>query len=288
MGNPEKEREAAFDGAHSEAPPPAYEDTEMIPPYERPRVANASHDQQLISATVKFTPFLICVHSSLSLSTCHLGKDDKDKRYHVKATSKDVILREGPNKTDTVMAQVTTLAEGVYGKSSVYVPRPTGEPISFVMPGDHSNRQPFSLRVGKDSHLEHFEWRQSQGKEIEEVGKTKLHGYGWKLVRLTGDVEGAGGKRKDREFGFTSDGKEIVAACAMTSKFWKGPNFSFMGTGLTGTLGEQFEIVAVVTFLRIMWLQIQRSAQSGAPFWYNEKPHPGMVEAEADPSGSNR
>ena len=285
MGNPAKEQEAL-----SEAPPRAYShsSSEMIPPHERPRVAHIDDAQQLVPATAKLPPFLTQIHS-LSLSSLHLGTHNKDKRYHVKQSSKEIVLRDGPTKSDTVLAQVTSLEQGTaYGKSVIHVPRPHGEePLSLVMPGDHSNRQPFSLRVGKENRLEHFEWRQSQGNEVEEVGQTKWHGYGWKLVRLTADddVAGRGGRRESRDFGFTSDGREIVAACAYTNRFWRGPDFSFLGTGLTGTLGEEFEIVAVVTFLRIMFLQAMRAAQSGAPWWYNKEPHPGLV-AEAGPPGN--
>ena len=291
MGNPDKEQEAAAanmssssNEAQPQAPPPPYQEPdEPIPAYERPVMANMSQSAQTSAATVKMPPFLTCIHG-LSLTTHHIGPDSKDKRYCVTNKTRETILHTGTDKKDPTLAQITQLRDqgGPYGSSAIYIPRQGAEPVEAVMTGDHSNRQPFSLPVGKGGRLEHFEWRQSQGNEVEEVGQTRMHGYGWKLVWLTGDVDGAGGKRKVRDFGFTSDGKEIVAAASHTSKFWKGPNLSFMGTGLTGTLGEVFELAVVVSFLRIFYLQNMRSSAGGAPWWYNKDPHPGMVVADGE------
>lgn len=297
MGNPEKEREANKSAPSTSEPPPPYTETaqginedggddDFIPPYIHPVLPEGAS-----SATLLFPPSMTVVHS-ISLTTAHLGVNSKDKRYHITAKSSEFTLRSGPKKDSPTLAKVLNSQGGKFGKSSIQVPREKGETISLIMESDHSNRQPFSLRVGSDNHLEHFEWRQSQGNEIETIGQTTWHGYGWKLVRLTtpASLTTDGGKRSERDFGFTSDGKEILAAAAFTNKFWRGPNFSFMGTGLTGTLGEVFEIVTTITFLRVVWLQLQRSAHGGAPWWYNYEEHPGLKAereaSEAGPSGS--
>lgn len=269
----------------TEAAPPAYQQQqgqqqellpqENAPAYSRPGMASASTPEGSHS-TALMPPFLTTISSLAHLHVSHLGPNDKDKRYCVENHTKETLLHAGPDKSSPIFARVNYEKDGShYGASAISVPQQDGETVRALMTGDHSNRQPFSVQLGKTLH--HFEWRQSTGDEVVEVGRTRLHGYGWKLVWLTGDVSGEGGKRKEREYGFASDGREIVAVASMTSKLLKGPNFSFMGTGLTGALGPVFELVAVAGFVRLFNLQAMRSQHGGAPWYYNKEEHPGMA-----------
>lgn len=73
-------------------------------------------------------------------------------------------------------------------------------------------------------------------------------------MRVGAGPAGEGGNRKGREVGFTSDGMEIVAVVVLDWKSMsKGMRFAFMNTGLTGTFGEEWEIVALLTGWQL-WL----------------------------------
>ncbi|USW51421.1 hypothetical protein Slin15195_G047400 [Septoria linicola] len=135
---------------------------------------------------------------------------------------------------------------------------------------------------------ERFCWRQSHGKEVQQLTVNK-YAWGWKLVRLDSDdgtlsaampndIEASsskGGKRADRDLGETSDGKEVVAVWADNMKWSKNKlvRFEFMGSGSTREMGEAFEIMAVSSGLRI-W-QILRTGTSG-----------GGISAAADAGAS--
>lgn len=99
---------------------------------------------------------------------------------------------------------------------------------------------------------EAYEWRPSNGGAVNMLGGAS---HGWKLVRLERElptrrgaaVPGAGSGPP------SGDGFEVVAVCATAvmsmTKLWK---FSFLGTGVTGALGERWAVMAVVTGL-VLW-----------------------------------
>lgn len=263
-------------GEEAAPPPPSYEQTVS----------------DTVSAPVpgptKLPQRLTCVYDLVHLGTgsLHIGTHSKDKRYHVVVKMAGTTLRDGPNPTSPLLGQVMMGAADLHGRkaSTITVPRPGGQrDFVLTMSGSHIHCQPFRVPVtrrqspdekGSSSDEESFEWRKSHGPEVAHVAGTKIHGPGWKLVRLTGNRESGPGpssskqrqeSRQKRGFGFTSDGEEIVAAGA-TPNVWKGPHFEFMGSGQA--LGEVFEIVAVVTFLRIASLSLiisdrDRSAHAG-------------------------
>lgn len=115
---------------------------------------------------------------------------------------------------------------------------------------------------------ETFQWRNSHGGEIREVERFNFLCGGWKLVRTTGPETRAGGARKEREAGFASDGCEVVAVMANSSNcissMTKPIKFAFMGSGLTGVLGQEWEVVAVTTALQLWWAQVQTSVVTAA------------------------
>lgn len=119
----------------------------------------------------------------------------------------------------------------------------------------------FEVHVGpKGTMRERFEWRKSRGKEIKELAG---HSYGWKLVRLAGPVNSLDGRsRKEREYGYTSDGLEVVALIAHNASWSmnKGFRFASMGSGLTGTMGENWVIIVVTSALQLWYIDVQGNA----------------------------
>ncbi|KAL1642432.1 hypothetical protein SLS58_005506 [Diplodia intermedia] len=94
-----------------------------------------------------------------------------------------------------------------------------------------------SRRRGR--RVEAFEWRGSSGEHVRRVATGPS--AGWKLVRL------AGGEEEEEE--------EVVAVIAHNASWSKTKKlrFAFVGSGLTGGLGELWEIVVVVSALK-MWV----------------------------------
>ncbi|KAH7161544.1 hypothetical protein EDB81DRAFT_925073 [Dactylonectria macrodidyma] len=98
----------------------------------------------------------------------------------------------------------------------------------------------------------HENWRHSRGDAVKSLGGRL---YGYKLVRLAQGPPRSRGTGNGGDMNFVdSAGKEIVAAWAGSrgSSTKEGEaKFRFMGTGLTGLLGERWAIMAVVTFLAL-------------------------------------
>lgn len=96
---------------------------------------------------------------------------------------------------------------------------------------------------------EKFEWRRSSSGAVGGLGG---RAHGWKLVRLRNELP-PGGMAVAGSGPPSGDGHEVVAVCTESvmsvSKLWK---FSFLGTGLSGALGEQWAVMAVVTGL-VIW-----------------------------------
>lgn len=144
---------------------------------------------------------------------------------------------------------------------------------------------------GVPARREDFEWRSTHGSEVQEL--TSWWSTGWKLVRLASRVEGANGgsgdgtsvvsgsgdaessssssatqkqkQKQQRPAGVTSDGKEIVAVWALNTaslSMTKAFKFQFMGSGALGQLGERWEVMAVVTALRLWYLVWQGRAHA--------------------------
>lgn len=95
---------------------------------------------------------------------------------------------------------------------------------------------------------EAFEWRRtSGGGGSVAVGVLGGAAQGWELVRLADErLPGGGGGPP------SGDGHEVVAACTTAvmslTKLWK---FCFLGTGVSGALGERWAVMAVVSGLAI-------------------------------------
>ncbi|KAH7151715.1 hypothetical protein B0J13DRAFT_619340 [Dactylonectria estremocensis] len=119
----------------------------------------------------------------------------------------------------------------------------------------------FAVEIGPGAVREAFEWRHSRGDAVNSLGGES---NGYKLVRLARGPPGSGGATTGgMNFvggGFVdSAGNEVVAAWVMSrGSITKAAKFQFMGTGLTGLLGERWAIMAVVTFLAL-FQRVRRS-----------------------------
>lgn len=116
----------------------------------------------------------------------------------------------------------------------------------------------FVMKVGTGDSMrsEKFEWRRSHGAEVHEL-HANLPGY--KLVRLGREAPsgGFGGPRLARQKGESSDGKEVVAAVAMSNSSLSPKYFKLkrLGSGATGELGNHFAIVTLTSALKIWCIE---------------------------------
>ncbi|KAL0934672.1 uncharacterized protein CTRU02_211471 [Colletotrichum truncatum] len=101
-----------------------------------------------------------------------------------------------------------------------------------------------------NGHLEKFQWRHSSGKEVQDISK---YSSGWKLVRMEESNVIEGGGNASRQKGLASDGKEVVAVIAHTLSAKKEFTFAFMGSGLTGAMGELWETTALLSGIWQWW-----------------------------------
>ncbi|KAF4765097.1 hypothetical protein N7455_004970 [Penicillium solitum] len=255
-------------------PPPYTEDdtqsaAHAAPQYEIPSYTACGSTNT--SATAKFPPTMNGYFQSKITTTFHLGPTADEKLYAVSIPATvfnnkpTIVLHDGPTNKHPVMA---TAQSDRWGRSRPVAitlpPRPGSQrqdSIVEVVPGGplkhFSPSHMFETSVGpKGITRERFEWRKSHGNEIKELAGFS---YGWKLVRLTGPVSNVAGSRKERPRGYTSDGLEIVALIAHNASWsmTKGFRFAFMGAGLTDTMGENWEIVVVISALQLWFIDVE-------------------------------
>ncbi|KAE8422348.1 hypothetical protein BDV36DRAFT_245577 [Aspergillus pseudocaelatus] len=260
------------------APPPYAEydhnsvSTEQAPQYEVPQFNNSTIDStRLQAATSKFPPTMNGYIPMKFTPEFHLGPSASEKLYFMsidvqhRKSIQTMILRDGPTDKDPPLASlqcdpylrakpvsVTFASQGELQDNSIV------EPLEDVKPGRRMSPT-FSVAVGgsgKDASYEQFQWRSSHGKEIKELAG---HSSGWKLVRLSETVGEANGSRSHRAMGCSSDGKEIVAVIAHNASWSlsKGFKFAFVGSGLTGILGEKWEIMTLITAVHLWLIEFQ-------------------------------
>lgn len=223
--------------------------------------------------TLLFPPRLVYNTSWVS-STSHLGPSKEEPLFAVQHPSKlvgcfsrgEMTLRDGGDKHAPAIASVGPEKGSKMRRSMISIkPRPGDDRkgnLDVSMSGSCRTTQRFTLpadpSVGRGA--ETFEWRTSHGDEVKDLSGG--FNWGWKLVRLDGPPVVPGQHRDTR--GYTSDGKEVVAVGAHPRMFHKNPEFSFLGAGARGELGEVFEIAAVMGFLRIYDLAQQQAAGAAA------------------------
>ena len=166
---------------------------------------------------------------------------------------------------------ILTIPES-HNSVSVKSGKPKGEGEDIVLENSKwKNPKSFSIEVGDGTaekpHVEQFEWRQTRGEELKLLSGSKGN-EGWKLVRLgrqvaQGESSADGSKRA---FGVTSDGLEVVAVCAhKIAVSMKGAYFCFMNSGLDGSMGERWELAAVLSGLILWYISAQAMAAAGIP-----------------------
>lgn len=240
---------------------------EELPGYTPPHFSGAAGGSRTLApATRKFPPKLIS-YGKWSSSAFHLGPSENEKLF---ASSFDsgwfrskapVTIYDGPTDKHPMLSTLSPVRGGKMECTLTLFPNPglcLREPLKMqcgYISGKWSDaRYRFTMPVtSKPSGKPHaqgetFEWRTTDGNEMKELcgGRTSR---GWKLVRLNGTEAGQGGRRGARDHGFASDGTEVVAVCAYHPgwSMSRGLVFAFMGTGLTGRLGAEWEVAAVTT-----------------------------------------
>lgn len=205
-------------------------------------------------------------------STSTLGPTKEEPMFQVQTPSrincfgnKHTILKDGLDKLAAPLASVGKEKGNGWRKSHSLIQvsgRGGGPDLSIRMENDYSNTHPFTMPIhGQETR---FEWRNtSGGAEIKNLSGG--YNWGWKLVRLDGPYSLPGGRSEFPE-GFTSDGKEIVAVAAHPKLFKKNPEFMFLGSGARGEMGQEFEVVALMGFLRLydLYVQQQMAASNAA------------------------
>lgn len=260
--------------------PPPYTEHDPQTAAQAPQHDIPSYNEsRSTSATTKFPPAMNGYFQWKLTTTFHLGPTAEEKLYAVSTPATvfnnkpTVVLHDGPTNKHPVMATAQSDKWGRTRPIAITLPpRPGAQRADaivaqFVPGGSLKHISPsyaFEIAVGaKGTTPERFEWRKSHGNEIKELAG---HSYGWKLVRLTGPVNSVGGSRKERDRGYTSDGLEIVALIAHNASWsmTKGFRFAFMGGGLTGAMGEDWEIVVVTSALQVWFMDVQGTAATAA------------------------
>ncbi|KAL2210655.1 hypothetical protein CC79DRAFT_1355301 [Sarocladium strictum] len=202
----------------------------------------------------------------------------KDEKLYTLATGKPLsketpTLYKGPDTSGQIIGTVKVRDEqdvaDVYIVVYPYKGSPLKQQLHLIMAGAYNLQHPFEVPVGRDGHMERFEWRNSRGEEVKDLNADR---GGWKLVRMAGRNPHA----QEPSKGFTSDGFEVVAVAAwnVTKSMTKGMKFSFIGRGATGEFGETWEVVVVLTFLQLYELDCMNTVNAA---------HPGR-----DPAKKNR
>jgi len=193
----------------------------------------------------------------------YIGEDKSKKLYAVSLHSgfrskPDLVLHNGPQNEHQPLATVKN--NGMFSRHATVNITPSSpssglanvqEDLRFHMGMTTTCTFSIPIEHGGKTYAEKFEWRSSHGGEVKALSGWPL---GLKLVRLDREtVEESGGKRKDRDIGASSDGKEVVAVWAFQAKpsLHKIGKFRFLGSGATGELGECFAIMAVISVLRL-------------------------------------
>ncbi|KAI1635865.1 hypothetical protein F4809DRAFT_663545 [Biscogniauxia mediterranea] len=272
--------ELAYTSSYNQGPaPPPYAEcdptsapvTVPAPAYE----AGGPSTSTSTSVRSKFPPALNAyVHQKLTSTTFHLGETQDAPLFagelHSGWSGKpEALLRAGPGERDPVLA--TASAENKWTARNVVVMAGNGRPgeMARIEVTTHyklrNSNASFAMDVGpgKDRRREEFEWRYSGGSEIKGLEGER---WGWKLVRLSEDTGAGGGERSARPAGSTSDGKEVVAVWTHNASWSmkKAFKFQFLGSGLTGVLGDRWAAAVLVSAIRMWWLETQIRASNAA------------------------
>ncbi|OQE42347.1 hypothetical protein PENCOP_c004G05024 [Penicillium coprophilum] len=264
-----------------DALPPPYSEHDPQTAAEAPKYETPTYTESTsISATTKLPPVMNGYFQWKITSTFYLGPTAEEKLYAVSTpvaflnSKPSVVLHDGPTNKHPIMATARGDKWGRRRPIAITLPPRPGSQhkhdiVVQVVPGGSlkhiSPTYTFETSVGpKGTTPESFEWRKSHGNETKELAG---HSHGWKLVRLAPPVNSSvGGSRKERDCGYTSDGLEVVAIIAHNASWsmTKGFRFAFLGVGLTGTMGENWEIVVVTSALQMWLIDVQSASATTA------------------------
>ncbi|KAI8724033.1 hypothetical protein NCS52_00260200 [Fusarium sp. LHS14.1] len=199
--------------------------------------------------------------SDMPVGTYTLGERESQPLYLCKADRRflgllasPMVIYSGPTDDDPPLAYIKisgwscTVSVGLAawgGALTLYPYQEVKE--KFFRGGQH-----FTIESGTSENevKEEFEWRPSKCDAVAGLGGQRR---GWKLVRLArgppggADMDFLPGNIRD------SYGKEIVAVWteAKRSSTEIG-HFRFLGTGVTGALGDKWAIMAIITGLALL------------------------------------
>ncbi|KAK1574169.1 uncharacterized protein LY79DRAFT_673096 [Colletotrichum navitas] len=251
-------------------PPPPYtkeEDSRWLSPDSLGRVSRAFGFPQNLNGYGGKTLSGRCYYD--------LGASRDEKRFRVcvscilSGRSESLHIRDGLNPDNDILATMSRKFEArSYGGKEQEIfnftlhaiegLRGVGEQVEMYRLWDSKwgHRNTLELVIDIAGRSERFQWRPSKGKEVK-----GLAGYssGWKLVRLGSQEVGVGGKRKSRENGFASDGKEVVAVIAHALSFRKDFVFALLGSGRSGALGNAWETAALLSGIWRWWNSVNGS-----------------------------
>ncbi|OHE95029.1 hypothetical protein CORC01_09686 [Colletotrichum orchidophilum] len=250
-----------FDTPADEAPPP-YEEKPRTNPAPPPRVSPGPGPSSGPQVARQFPPAFNVYSQSFS-RTMLLGEHQHQPFYGLSihsglSSSPPIVLHSGPSDNFPPLASVEY--HSFSSRMSITLPpaptrTPGGAPIIELESKTDfpSSSYIFAIGVGPNcERLEQFEWRTSSGEAIAALGGRSR---GWKLVRLAQSVPQNAGPGAFRG----GDGNEIVAVWTDAGmSMTKEAKFAFVGSGLTGELGERWAIMAVISGLAIFERQRQR------------------------------
>ncbi|KAJ4227009.1 hypothetical protein NW759_004383 [Fusarium solani] len=199
--------------------------------------------------------------SDMPVGTYTLGERESQPLYLCKADrrflgllSSPMVIYSGPTDDDPPLAYIKisgwscTVSVGLAAWSGALTLYPDQEvKEKFFRGGQH-----FTIESGTSGNevKEEFEWRPSKCDAVAGLGGQRR---GWKLMRLArgppggADMDFLPGNIRD------SYGKEIVAVWTEAKRnSTEIGHFRFLGTGVTGALGDKWAIMAIITALALL------------------------------------
>ncbi|KAF6809315.1 hypothetical protein CSOJ01_07000 [Colletotrichum sojae] len=246
-----------------EAPPPYEAKPSPSPaPAGSPRVSNSGPGPGPSQVARQFPPSFNLYSQSFS-RTFLLGEHQNEPFYAMSihsgfSSSPPIVLHSGPADSFPPLASVEY--HSFSSRMSITLPpapkgSPGGAPIVELESRTDfpSSSYVFAMGVGPNcEQLEQFEWRTSSGEAIAMLdGRSR----GWKLIRMSRMVPPSAGPGVFRG----GDGKEVVAVWTDANmSLSKSAKFAFLGSGLSGELGERWAIMAAISGLAIFERERQR------------------------------
>ncbi|KAJ4387451.1 hypothetical protein N0V93_008043 [Gnomoniopsis smithogilvyi] len=179
-----------------------------------------------------------------------VGEHIDQPLYRITSRRKRLNVRHGASKTDPIIA--TLIHKPFFGKSPGSVILPLGHGPPVPLDDNYSFTCLVPTPEGYGTRPERFEWRRSQGRAVNRLGKK----FGFKLVRLATDAGRGGGE-------VATGGGEVVLVMTRHRAFaWsKAGQMMFQGTGAQGILGSHWQLVAAMTAIGL-W-DYKRRKESG-------------------------